>query len=98
MKRFFSIILIFSFLTLSLSACYTNTHVVGQGAQGTEEVEAKQWYALFGLVAITDHDSKEMAGGASDYTITTQHTFIDMLIGAFTGIVTIQPMTVKVQK
>ncbi|RED91304.1 Bor/Iss family lipoprotein [Marinoscillum furvescens] len=85
-------------IMLSVSSCYTMTHTVGAGAQGTSTTAKKQWYALWGLVPISNVDTKAMAGGASDYTITTQQSFGDGVIGMFTGIVTIQPRTVKVTK
>ena len=94
-KKFIALVVISVFL---FSGCYTMNHKVGQGAQGSTTVEAKQWYVLFGLVPINNVDSKQMASGATDYTVTTQMSFIDVVIGAFTGIVSVQPMTVKVTK
>ena len=86
------------FLAGSFAACYTNTHVVGKGAQGNTTESARQWYVLWGLVPINAVSSKAMAGGASDYTITTQMSFLDFVIGAFTGIVTVQCSSVEVKK
>ncbi len=99
MKRFQSFLLLSLFtLSLSMSSCYTLVHQVGDGAQSNVSTEKRQWYALFGLVPINEVDSKRMAGDAKDYTITTEHTFIDGLISAFTGIVTVSVKTVKVEK
>jgi len=53
---------------------------------------------LFGLVPLNEVDSKALAGGAEDYTITTKFKFVDHVIGFFTSIVTVRPMTVTVQK
>jgi len=39
-----------------------------------------------------------MAGKADDYTIETSTQFLDFVIGAFTGIVSVYPRTVKVMK
>lgn len=89
------VLLVFLF---SYAGCYTQTHIVGDGAQGTQKVEKRQWFALWGLVPISEVDSKTMAEGAEDYTITTETTFIDGLISVFTGIVTIGPRTVRVVK
>lgn len=85
-------------LALSLSSCYTLNHTVGKGAQGNQEQEQRVWYALWGLVPITDFDSKGLAGGAQDYTVKSEMTFLDIVIGFFTTIVTIQPQTVTVTK
>jgi len=97
MKRLKSLILALIIL-VSVSSCFTIEHTVGTGATGTDTVAKKQWYALWGLVAITDVDSKAMAGGAENYTIKTERSFVDGLIGIFTGIVTIYPTTVEVTK
>ncbi len=92
------VLILATFVMFSLSSCYTLNHTVGNGAQGTEKVAKKQWYALWGLVPINEVDSKMMAGGASDYNIKSQHSFIDMVISAFTGIATINVKTVEVTK
>jgi hypothetical protein len=91
-------VLLAIFLALSLSSCYTLDHTVGKGAQGSEEHEKRVWYALWGLIPITDFDSKDLAGDAQNYTIKSEMTFLDLVIGIFTTIVTIQPQTVVVTK
>ena len=94
-KKILAVALISMFL---LSSCYTMTHKVGNGAQSGTSTDARQWYILWGLVPINSVDSKQMAGDATDYTVKTQMTAVDVIIGAFTGIITVQPMTVKVTK
>jgi|SRR5262245_17566 len=91
-------ILLVLFLGLSLSSCYTLDHTVGKGAQGSEKHEKRVWYALWGLIPITDFDSKDLAGDAQNYSVKSQMTFLDIVIGIFTTIVTIQPQTVVVTK
>ncbi len=92
------------FLTLALAAslfltsCATHVHTVGSGAQSSQTVQKKQWYALFGLVPINTVDSKEMANGAKDYTIKSEQSFVDGVISFFTSIVTINVRTVEVKK
>jgi predicted small secreted protein len=99
MKKMKSLLLIAVFaLTLALSSCYTMVHTVGDGARGGQTLQQKQWYALYGLVPINNVDSKSMAAGAENYTITTEITFIDYVITAFTSWVTIVVQTVEVQK
>lgn len=85
-------------LAVALSSCMTTIHTVGSGAKTGVTLQEKQWYALFGLVPINTVNSKQMAGGASDYTIKVQVKFIDYVISAFTGIVTINVQTIEVQK
>jgi hypothetical protein len=49
-------------------------------------------------VPLNSVDSQAMAGGASDYEIKTQRSFVDVVIGIFTGIITVHPRTVSVTK
>lgn len=98
MKVIKSILLAFT-MALILTSCFAVEHTVGSGAQGSETTSKTQWYAVWGLVPIgKEADSKQMAGGAENYTITTKHTFVDQLISVFTGIVTINRQTVEVKK
>lgn len=97
MKKLQSILLAL-IITFSVTSCFTIEHTVGNGSQLGTTVEKRQWFALWGLVEISDIDTKAMAGEATDYTIKTERTFVDGLIGIFTGIVTISPRTVQVTK
>ncbi len=97
MKNFKALFLALVML-VSFTSCYTLEHQVGQGANSGNSVEKRQWYVLWGLVPINEVDSKAMADGATDYTIETKHTFVDVVIGVFTGFVTVYPKTVKVTK
>jgi hypothetical protein len=85
-------------LALCFSSCFTLDHTVGMGAQGSQEEEKRVWYALWGLVPLTDFDSKELAGDAKDYDVRSQQTFLDIVINIFTGFVTINSQTVTVTK
>jgi hypothetical protein len=99
MRKFKSLLLIAVFsLSLALSSCYTLTHTVGDGARGGQVTAQKQWYALWGLVPINNVDSKAMAGGAENYTIKSEVTFIDYVITFFSSVVTVTVQTVEVQK
>ncbi len=82
--------------SLLLTSCYTYTTVVGEGAQGNSEVKAWNHYVVYGLAPIGVSDAKELAGGAENYTVTTQHTFVNGLIAGITfGIYTPTTTTVK---
>ena len=83
---------------LLLAGCSAHTHMVGAGASGFEKEEGRQWYILWGLVPMNSVDSKAMAGGAEDYTVHTEMSFIDILIGMVAGMVTISSRTVTVTK
>ena len=85
-------------LCFSLMGCWTFQHQVGSGAATGVKVEKKQWFILWGLVPLNEVDSKAMAGGAENYTVQTQQSFVDVVIGVVTGWVTIYPQTVTVTK
>jgi hypothetical protein len=80
-KKIFQLAVIMS---LACSSCYTNTMLVGNGAQTGVEVKAKNHYLIGGLAQLSTSDPQEMAKGASDYEVTIQHTFVDGLISAIT--------------
>lgn len=63
-----------------------------------KKVSAKQWYALFGLIPLNKVDTKQMAGDASDYTITTKQDITDILLGMVVSVVTLGTRTVTVEK
>ncbi|MDZ7898611.1 MAG: Bor family protein [Arcicella sp.] len=92
--KFFAIIVV---ATSLLSSCYSYTSVVGKGAQGNTKVTKWNHYVIGGLAPVGVSDSKEMAGGAQDYTIFTRHSFVNGLIGGLTfGLYT--PTTTTVTK
>ena len=80
------------------SCCAAHTHVIGDGGDGSETVEQRQWYVLWGLVPINDVDSAEMANGAADYTIETEQSALDVIINIFTSVVSVYSRTVTVTK
>ena len=98
MRKFLKAAVLLLCLAFTMSSCYTHTHVVGDGAQTGVTVSKKQWYAIWGLVPIGQEVDTKALAGKDDYTIKTQHSFVDMVISAFTGIVSIQVKTVEVQK
>ncbi len=96
LSKMICILIILSFVFLT--GCFAIKHNVGDGAQGNTTVTERQWFILWGLVPINEVNSKAMAGEATDYEITTKMTFVDGLIGVFTGIVTVAPRSVIVKK
>lgn len=95
LKKLISLILV---VAIIFPGCYTITHTVGEGHKTGYVETARQWYALWGLVPINKVDTKEMAKGATDYTIKTEFGPLDIIISFATGWVTIYPMTVEVRK
>lgn len=84
-------------IAISLTSCYTYTFNVGDGAQSGATVKGKNHYFIGGLAQGQQSDHTELAGNATDYTVTIQHTFVDGLIQALTlGIYT--PTSTIIQK
>ncbi|MDO6473719.1 Bor family protein [Maribacter sp. 1_MG-2023] len=83
--------------SILLTSCYSYTSVVGSGAQGNSETTEWNHYVIYGLAPVGVSDSKAMAGGAENYSVTTKQTFVNGLISAITfGIYT--PTTTTVTK
>ena len=84
-------------MSVLMTSCYTLTYSVGEGAQTGVEVKEKNHYLFYGLAGIKTSNPEKMAGGAKNYTVTIQHSFIDGLLSAISsGIYT--PTTTKVIK
>ena len=80
-----------------LVGCMTHEHIVGTGAATGYTESAKQWYFLYGLLALNNVDTKAMSGAAQNYKIITQTTIIDAVISSLTAGLLV-PRTVKVVK
>ena len=86
-------------LLLTTSGCFTTQHTVGGGPTGTEVVEARQWYWLFGLGRIAPYvDSETLAGNATSYRVETSWSAVDIFLNLVTTLVTIQSRTIRVYK
>ena len=83
---------------LTVIGCASHTHIVGNGAQGTDMIESRQWYVLWGLVPINEVDTQAMAGEATDYAIITEVNLLDAVINVVTNSVSIYCRTVTVLK
>ncbi|MHC4591444.1 MAG: Bor/Iss family lipoprotein [Planctomycetota bacterium] len=97
MKRWVSLVLVVAMMSMSLG-CYSLRHTVGSGPTTGVEVSGRQWYLLWGLVPLGREDSKDLAGDAKDYRVTTRQGFSDILINIFTGLVTVYSRSVIVEK
>jgi hypothetical protein len=90
MKRLIPVLML---AVLVLAGCAAHTHMVGEGAQGTEMMIKRQWYVL-DLAPINEVDTRDMAGGATDYTIKTEANFVDVLITVLVPVITTRTVTV----
>ncbi|PQJ72265.1 hypothetical protein BTO14_02920 [Polaribacter butkevichii] len=83
--------------SMLLTSCYSYTSVVGEGAKGNSQTTQWNHYVVYGLAPVGVSDSKQMAGGAKDYTVHTRQSFVNGLVSALTfGIYT--PSTTTVTK
>jgi hypothetical protein len=96
-KQIIAVSLVLAFILLTVG-CMAHMHKVGAGEQQGIPVQERQWYVLWGLVPINNVDSHAMAGGATDYTIRTEQSALDVIINIFTGVVTVYSRTVTVMK
>ncbi|PKL85928.1 MAG: hypothetical protein CVV22_05190 [Ignavibacteriae bacterium HGW-Ignavibacteriae-1] len=97
MRRTFVSLFLIVAISFLMASCYTLTYNVGEGAKSGIEVTEKNHYLIYGLAPIKTSDPTKMAGGAANYTVTIQHTFVDGLLNAITfGIYT--PTTTTVLK
>ena len=83
---------------LFIIGCSTHVHTVGDGPQGNDMIESRQWYVLWGLVPMNLVDTNAMAGAATDYEIKTEFNALDFIINVFTAVATISSRTVTVRK
>ena len=98
MKKYISLIALTAALSLPMTSCYTMSHEVGNGGTTASETSERQWFVLWGLVPINSVDSQAMAGGATNYTVTTEQSFLDVVINIFTGWVTVYSREITVTK
>lgn len=96
LKKLSALVLIAGILLVI--GCSAHIHRVGNGPQGNESIEARQWYVLYGLVPINEVNTHAMAGNAMDYEIATSQTALDIIISLFTGVVSVHSRTVTVRK
>lgn len=97
MKKILKVVSII-LLILFFVGCTTHIHKVGSGPQSYDSEELRQWYVLWGLVPLNDVDTKDMAGGALNYKITTEFTPLDFLISIPASVVSVSSRTVTVVK
>ena len=97
MKRIAWLTLLLCVVLAVSPGCYTFHHRVGDGGTGAHRDTASAWFILWGLVPLSRPNSQNMADNAENYTVTTEFTFVDVVISFFTGIVTIHKQTVTVE-
>lgn len=100
-KKLVSLILLFA-LTMSVAGCFTiriggKAELAPSTEVGTKIAEKKCWYALWGLVPIGDNSTDSLIPGTvKKVRVETKFTVLNFLINMFTGIATIETVTVEI--
>jgi hypothetical protein len=97
------LVAVLAMFTAGLTGCYT-IKVGGNGQQlassndsGSLVAEKRMWYALWGIVPISDNSTDTMApASVKKVRVETTHTFLDYVISLFTGLVSIVCNTAEV--
>ena len=66
------------------TSCYSYTTVVGDGAKGNDTTSKWNHYLIGGLVPIDVSNPKDLAGGAEDYNVKTEMSFVNGLVSVLT--------------
>src|ERR1700744_2503305 len=97
MKKNSTLLVVMLIVASTFTSCYVNTFNIGKGAQSNVSVSKWNHYLIDGLIPLSTSNPSEMAGGATDYTVTIQHSFVNGLLDVITfGIYT--PTTTTVTK
>src|SRR5512139_3656531 len=101
MKKLVSLILLFT-VAMSIAGCFTIR--VGGKAElalstevGTKIAQKRCWYALWGLVPISDNTTDSLIPETvKKVRVETKHTVSNFLINIFTILVSIETFTVEI--
>jgi hypothetical protein len=100
-KRIVSLILLVA-VTMCVVGCYTikiggKAELAPSSEEGTKIAQKKCWYALWGLVPISDNSTDSLIPGTvKKVRVETKYKVSDFLINIFTGLVTIETFSVEV--
>jgi hypothetical protein len=108
MKNSIRVIALASLMMLCLSGCYSVKMVAPPGknitlAPETEQLpyktQKRNWYILFGLIPLNDNTTRQVIDQNNLYKVRVEskHTFLDYVISAFTGFVTVTTNTTIIE-
>ena len=89
-------------VTMSVAGCFTiriggKAELAPSAEEGTKIAEKRCWYALWGLVPISDNSTDALIPStAKKVRVETKYKVSDFLINMFTFIVTIETFSVEV--
>jgi hypothetical protein len=90
----FFMVTVFGCATINVTG--NNAKLVQSGKEGTKIAEKRVWYALWGLVPISNNTTDDVVPANSTVRVETKITPLDFLISIFTGLVTINCNTAEV--
>lgn len=73
------------FTVMLMTSCYSYTTVVGEGALGNQQITKWNHYLIGGLAPIEVSDPAVLAGGAKNYTVKTEMSFVNGLVSILTS-------------
>ncbi len=100
-KKLVSLILLFA-VAMSVAGCFTirvggKAELAPSTEEGTKIAHKRCWYALWGLVPISDNSTDSLIPETvKKVRVETKYTVPDFLINIFTIILTIETFTVEV--
>jgi hypothetical protein len=100
-RKLVSLILLLA-LTMSVVGCFTiriggKAELAPSTEVGAKIAEKRCWYALWGLVPIGDNSTDSLVPGTvKKVRVETKFTVTSFLINIFTGIATIETITVEI--
>jgi len=100
-RKLASLILLFA-VAMSVAGCFTirvggKAELAPSTEEGTKIAHKRCWYALWGLVPISDNSTDSLIPeSAKKVRVETKYTVPDFLINIFTIILTIETFTVEV--
>ena len=100
-KKLVSLILLLA-VTMSIIGCFTirvggKAELAASTEEGTKIAEKRCWYALWGLIPISDNSTDSLIPAtAKKVRLETKYQVSDFLINIFTMLVTIETFSVEV--
>ncbi len=100
-KKLVSFILLFA-VSMNMAGCFTirvggKAELAPSTEEGTKIAHKRCWYALWGLVPISDNSTDSLIPEtAKKVRVETKYTVSDFLINIFTIIVTIETFSVEI--
>ena len=100
-KKLVSLVLLIA-VTMGVVGCLTikvggKAELSPSTEEGTKIAEKRCWYALWGLVPISDNSTDSLVPGTvKKVRVETKLTVLNFLINIFTGVATIETITVEV--